>query len=79
MEAWWAAVKMECCNTSEKSKTSGNGGKMDNKKIVLWVIIAALVIAVIYMTTSTGSIAGQAAKDAGQQAVQSAGGMVGGC
>jgi len=77
-EAWSAAVKMDCCNTSEKSKINETGGKMDNKKIILWIIIAALVIAVIYMTANAGNISGQAANTA-VQSVQSAGGMVGGC
>lgn len=50
----------------------------------MWIIIAIIAIAVIYMTIKTASISGSAtavktAADSAGQAARSYGGMVGGC
>lgn len=49
-----------------------------DKKTILWIIIAILAIAVLYIVFFKGSGTGQAVSTAGQ-AAQSYGGMVGGC
>ena len=78
---------MDCCSTSPDKEMKGGrisdvkkGNQMD-KKIILWIIIAILVVAVIYITFfrggSTGSVI-NAAQSAGQVA-SSGSGMVGGC
>jgi len=69
-------VKMDCC-TTENKKISQNGGKMD-KKTILWIIIAILIVAVIYIVfikapaSGTGQVVSSVAQSAGS-------GMVGGC
>ena len=51
-----------------------------DKKIIMWIVIAILVVAVIYITLRTGgSGTGQAVSSAGQVASSASGGMVGGC
>lgn len=72
---------MDCCSnesTREESKANLKGGKMD-KRILLWIIIAILVLAVIYVVffKDTGSVS--AAAGSASSAAQSYGGMVGGC
>lgn len=74
----------DCCDTKEPAKESEKGGnktQMDIKKVILWVIIAILAIAVIYVVFFRGTSSGSAisaAQTAGQVA-RSSGGMVGGC
>lgn len=51
-----------------------------DKKIIMWIVIAILVVAVIFVTIKTmGSGTGQAVSTAGQVASSASGGMVGGC
>ena len=51
-----------------------------DKKTILWVIIAILAVAVLYVTFFKGAGTGQAIQSAGQAASQVASsGMVGGC
>ncbi len=66
---------MDCCNPESKEPES-KGGKMETKKIVLWVVVGVLVIAAFYVILNPGSV--QNAQAIGQ-AVPRAGGMVGGC
>ena len=73
----------DCCKPNEDEDISIKGGKatMDIKKIILWVIIALLAIAVIYVVfirPSSGGSVISAGRAAGQVA-RSSGGMVGGC
>jgi len=58
---------MEDYNTKDT-----NGGKMDTKKIILWVVIAILAVIVIYTTFISGPT-GAATN------IPSSGGMIGGC
>ncbi len=57
------------------------GGKFKvNKRIILWVIVAILAIAVIYVVFfRNNATVGQAIASAGQAARSSSSGMVGGC
>ncbi len=67
----------DCCSPTS-TKEEMKGGKMD-KKIILWIIIALLVIGVIYVTFFKGGSTANvvnAANTAGQVASS---GMVGGC
>lgn len=79
---------MDCCTKSEKDcckkleKINMKGGKSEmDKRIWLWIIIAVLFLAVLFLTFKVGSI------DTAENAVQSAGiatqssysSMVGGC
>ena len=51
-----------------------------DKKMIMWVIIAVLVVAVIFVTIKTmGSGTGQAVSTASQVASSAGSGMVGGC
>ena len=55
--------------------------KMD-RKVILWIIIAILIIAVVYVVFLRGGSTGQVvqtAQSAGQVASQASSGMVGGC
>ena len=66
----------DCCGN-----TNSNGGntKMDTKNVVLWIVIAILVIAVVYVVFFKGGSTGSAIS-AGQSVGQVASsGMVGGC
>ena len=77
---------MDCCENKEESKKNemkGGSSKM-NKKIVMWIVIGVLVLAVVYLTFKAGntSSAGAVVQSAGavKSAAQSAAsGMVGGC
>lgn len=94
---WWGVVKikMDCCKTKEEKgcckdlekhpeKFSDNmkgGAKMETQKIVLWVIIGILLLAVIYtifFQGSAGSASSSLSPTAGQ-AASAYSGMVGGC
>jgi flagellar basal body-associated protein FliL len=69
----------DCC-VSENKETEDKGvkgGKM-NRKIILWIIIAILAIAVLYVVFNVSSGTGQAVQSAGQ-AAGNLRGMVGGC
>ena len=80
------AVRMDCCSTSSNKEMKGgildkdkSGSFKMDKKVILWIIIAILVVAVIYITFFRGGSTGSAVN-----VVQSAGqvassGMVGGC
>ncbi len=59
---------MEDCCTNK-------GGKMETNKIILWVVIGVLAVAVLYFTFTSGASAGTAPV----QVAASSGGMVGGC
>ncbi len=61
---------MEDCCTNK-------GGKMETNKIILWVVIGVLAVAVLYFTFTSG--ASSAGYTAPAQAAASSGGMVGGC
>ena len=52
-----------------------------DKKIIMWIIIAILVIAVIFITIKTMNLGatGQVVSSAGQAASSAGSGMVGGC
>ena len=78
MEEWLEDVKMpDCCETDKNLK--GGNIKMDTKSVVLWVVIAILVIAVVYVVFFRGGSTGSAIS-AGQSAGQVvSSGMVGGC
>ena len=59
---WSEAVKMEdCCSKENKEENQRDnrmkGGKIDmnTKRIILWIIIALLVLAVIYVVFFRGS------------------------
>ena len=75
---------MDCCTSKQENKSVDEneklkGGKMD-KKIIMWIIIAILVIAVIFITIKTTNLGatGQVVSSA-SQAASSSSGMVGGC
>ncbi len=68
----------DCCDNNEDNSTKGGKMKIDLKKIILWIIIAILAIAVIYVLFFKGSASGNVISSTGQ-AAQSYGGMVGGC
>ena len=77
---------MDCCKPGNKlekgsiKELKGGETKMDAKKIILWIIIAALILAVIYVLFFRGSGSGQVVSSAGQAAKSVASsGMVGGC
>lgn len=75
---------MDCCHTENKSNGNVKGGKMEiSKNTIMWIIIAVLLVATLFLTfktssigssTSTAQAAGLAAKSAA-----SSSGMVGGC
>ena len=73
---------MEDCCKPGKQGTNDNalkGGNMDIKRIIMWVVIAILIIAVVYVTFFKGGSSGNVIS-AGQAAGQVASsGMVGGC
>ena len=75
---------MDCCIGNKNLKENKEfkelkGGKMD-KKIVMWIVIAILAIAVVFVTVKTlGSGTGQVVSTAGQVASSASSGMVGGC
>ena len=78
-------AEMDCCaskNNSEDINENKNskGGKMD-RKIIMWIVIAVLVIAVIFLTLKAPAGTVNAASSAGQAAAGQAAssGMVGGC
>ncbi len=50
-----------------------------NKRVILWIIIAILAIAVIYVVFFRDATTGQAIASTTQQAARSSSGMVGGC
>ena len=52
-----------------------------DKKIILWIIVAVLIVAVLYFTfRSTGNVAtAQAGASAVKSVASSSSGMVGGC
>ena len=49
------------------------------KKTILWIIIALLAVAVLYITFFKGSSTGAAVETASQAVQQVSSGMVGGC
>ena len=68
---------MDCCDNENSLK--GGKTKMD-KKTLLWILIALLIISAVYVIFFRGSVSGDvidAGKTAGQVAYS--GGMVGGC
>ena len=78
-------AEMDCCaskNNSEDINENKNskGGKMD-RKIIMWIVIAILVIAVIFLTLKDPASTANAVSSAGQAAAGqvASGGMVGGC
>jgi hypothetical protein len=73
-------VKVEdCCSPIKNKEMKGGNKTMDTKTIVLWIVIAVLAIATIYVMFFQGGTSGNAVS-AGQSAGQVASsGMVGGC
>mgnify|MGYP001580169930 FL=1 len=81
---------MDCCHTGhekhenmqnnhENTQNKTSGGKI-NRKILLWIIIGILFIAVLFMTfKSANSSAAQATGQAVKTAASAGSGMVGGC
>ena len=82
---------MDCCqskNESQENKKLKGGFKMD-RRLIMWVIIGILFLAVLYLTFNAGSSSAgtagaviqsaSAAKSSGIQSAASYGGMVGGC
>ncbi len=78
---------MDCCHSSNdnsKKEMKGGSWKMD-KKFILWIIIAVLILVVLYLVFKAGSNASgntvietaNAAKSVVQS--QASSGMVGGC
>ncbi len=64
----------------EHQEEQNKAGKFKlDKRIVLWIIIAILAIAVIYVVFFKDATTGQAIASAGQAARSSSSGMVGGC
>ena len=82
---------MDCCGNAKQTKKeskeeSVKGGKSMadiNKKTLLWIVIAVLVIATLFLTfkaSSIGTEAAQATASAARTAASTASsGMVGGC
>ncbi len=83
---------MGCCNINEKSeylndieKVKGGKSILMEKRIVLWIIIGALFLAVLFLTFKTGGAGAstgnvvQSAGIAAKSVASSSGGMVGGC
>ncbi len=69
----------DCCSSNGNKSEKGGKMKMEiNMKLVLWIIIAILAIAVIYVLFFKGSTSGSIVSSVGQ-AAKSSGGMVGGC
>ena len=70
----------DCCSPTHTDKEMKGGNEnMDIKKVVLWVVIAILALAVIYVVFLKGGSTGSAIS-AGQSAGQVvSSGMVGGC
>ncbi len=80
----------DCCapdakqNNIKNNEMKGGDLKME-RKLIMWIVIGILVLAVLYLTFKTGSTSGNAAviqsAAASQSAAQSAAssGMVGGC
>jgi len=76
---------MDCChpsNDNSKKEMKGGSWKMD-RKVILWIIIGILILAVLFLVFKAGSNAGSAVvesagaiKSASQSAAAS---MVGGC
>ena len=66
---------MDCCDP-ESRKPENKGGKMETKKIVLWIVVGVLVITALYVVLNSGNV--QNVQAIGQAAPR-AGGMVGGC
>ena len=76
---------MDCCTSKSNNESINenknlNGGKMD-RKIIMWIAIAVLVIAVIFLTLKSPASTANAASSAGQAAASqvASSGMVGGC
>jgi len=69
---------MKDCCSSTSTKEKMKGGKMD-KKIILWIVIALLVIAVIYVTFFRGGSTGSAISGVQSAGQVASSGMVGGC
>ena len=78
---------MDCCNTNNENSNHSNrkmkGGyfKMD-RKIAMWIAIAVLFLAVLFLTFKAGGNVTASAESAGtaaKSAASSYGGMVGGC
>lgn len=69
---------MDCCENNKDNQEKKTKTKMD-KKLILWIVIALLVLGVIYFVFfKEPTASGQAVSSAGQ-AAKSYGGMVGGC
>jgi len=79
---------MDCCGNSERLEENVNLNKMKGgkniimeKRIVMWVVIAALFLAVLYLTFKAGNPSAGTATNVAQAAgnAVSSSGMVGGC
>lgn len=77
---------MNCCDANEKENKNDlkelKGGKTIKmeRKIILWIVIGILFIAVLFLVFKAG-VAGNVVQSAGSTAksVASSSGMVGGC
>lgn len=79
-------MKMDCCNTKndkgccdDLEKNKMNREKKMDRKLWLWILIAALFLAVVYVTFQGESSVTAQAGSAAKAAASSYGGMVGGC
>lgn len=91
---------MDCCSSSESHSESHNGSHSEShnlskmkggkniimeKRIIMWIVIGALFLAVLYLTFKAGGpsvgVAANIAQSTGSagSAAASSGGMVGGC
>ena len=73
---WCHHEKKPCCEKLEEN-INLKGGKMD-KKLIMWIVIAILLVAMIYVTFFKGSVDANTI-GATQTSVQTASSMVGGC
>lgn len=77
---------MDCCSVSSNNEVKGGrisdtkkgNFKMD-KKVILWIVIAILVLAVVYVTFFRGGSTGSAISGAQSAGQVVSSGMVGGC
>lgn len=81
-------IKMDCCNTNKEEHVGDlekmKGGKIKmERRMLLWIIIGVLFIAVLFLTfkAGTGGSSSTVIQSAGSVArsAASSSGMVGGC
>lgn len=74
-------TEKECCKDLQKLNKMKGGNMKVNKKTLLWIAIAVLLVATIYLTFKTGSTSSVSAVQSTATAARTAAssGMVGGC